>query len=114
MTLRSPYQSAITPNRMPASTHSTEARRKTDRAEQEAAQRRQADEDFVAVMSQPWGRRVVWRLVQGTDGRQVCFSSNNTVCISYTALRDFGRAELTDRAMALCPELWLVMHTENR
>lgn len=98
----------------PATSPAAETRRKSERAEQEATARRQADEDFVAVMSTAPGRRVIWRLLQGTDGRAVCFSSNNTVCISNTALRDFGRAELTERGMGLCPELWLIMHTENR
>ena len=100
---------------MPVATaKSQEHQRATDLRERAEQAAQHADEDFLRVMGETWGRRFVWRLLASTDGRAVLFNTNATQCASYAALRDFGRRELTDRGMALCPELWLEMHRENR
>jgi len=92
----------------------TEIRRTADRDERSRLAAQESDEDFVRLMGAEWGRRVIWRLLGSTDNRQTLFATNATLMAHNASLRDFGRREITDRAMKLCPELYVKMHRENR
>lgn len=95
---------------MPAAIH--ERRQKEARDDRRAFRQRQADEDFQAVMGTEHGRRLLWRLLTATDGQATLFATNHTQCVRNASLRDFGKAQITDRALELCPEHFLLMRQE--
>lgn len=73
---------------------------------------RQADADFKWLMSEPQGRRLVWRLMARCRVFEPVFNTHGGVMNFNEGRRDTG-LYLLGEIDRLCPELFAVMAAEN-
>lgn len=73
---------------------------------------RQADADFRWLMSEPQGRRLVWRLMARCRVFEPVFNTHGGVMNFNEGRRDTG-LYLLGEIDRLCPELFAVMAAEN-
>lgn len=89
-----------------------QARTKADAETRARRAKEQSDADFKRLMSEEWGRRIVWRDLEDAGVFRLSFNTNSMTMAFNEGSRNLGLRKLA-QVHELCPDLYHLMLKEH-